>query len=127
MNQYIEIFPRKCSVTGKGFITGYLAFDTEVYASEEALLQRLRERFEGDWVTMSGAPASDEWVLHEWEDDYCYTTFPYDDVDESGHPVAYTRDGQCVRLTEDVDQWEVRPSRTLHNLTVEQAIGTHYG
>ena len=36
-----------------------------------------------------------------------YTHFDYDDVDDDGNPIAYTADGQVVKLN-DIHTWHVR-------------------
>jgi hypothetical protein len=105
--KYCKLHSRKCSVTNKGISSGYLMNDTgEVFAAVSDLLVRLRERFEGDWTNMYGEPASDDFVLEDTSEHWAWTVFPYDDQDSVGNPVAYTDDGQPVRLT--VPTYEVR-------------------
>ena len=93
--------------TGKGMYAGYLAFDTETYSTQDCLVARLREAANNP-TNFYEEPLTDDWLLdEEWPDDWMYTHFEYDDVDDDGNPVAYTADGQVIKLN-DIKTWQIR-------------------
>jgi len=107
MKKFIEIFPRKCMGTGKGMHVGYLAFDTETYSTQDLLVARLREAA-GNPTNIYEEPLTEDYLLdEEWPDDWVYTHFPFDDVDDDGNAIGYTADGQPVNLN-SISTWEVR-------------------
>ena len=90
----VELFPRRCDDTGRGFYEGYCFGDGEAYSVDEE--ETLKE------CKLAGYNTIEEAV----EDDYCYWSEWYDeDLKEQGY--AYDAEGNEYQLDKEGNWYKV--------------------
>jgi hypothetical protein len=97
----VELYPRKCSVTGKGMSEGWCLFGGEAYASDEASADILAKQYGYDDIA-DAVENSDNTYWTEW--DYEMDEDDNDEMwDADGNLYTWV-DGKATRYVEPTDE-----------------------